>query len=150
MEDSMTRYLLSAGAALLFAAAPALSQPYRPPPNERPCLRQGYIYDFQLVPGDRSLVVTDLARHRYRLNFMGKCYDLKFQFGLRFKTHGIGRLSCVDRGDSVLTDRPGNNLCIIRSVEYQTPELDRADFQAARDLKGGPDRRYERRMYDRR
>ena len=149
MERSMTRYLLMAGAALLFAA-PALSQPYRPAPNERPCLRQGQIYDYQLVSGDRSLVVTDLSRHRYRLNFMAKCYDLKFQFGLRFKTFGVGSLSCVDRGDSVLTDRPGNNQCIVRSVEYQTPDMDRADFQAARDMKGGGDRRYERRMYDRR
>jgi hypothetical protein len=150
METSMTRYLLSGAAALLFVAVPALSQPYRPPSNERPCLRQGYIYDYQLVPGDRSLVVTDLGRRRFRLNFMAKCYDLKFQFGLRFKTFGVGSLSCVDRGDSVLTDRPGNNQCIIRSVEHQTPELDRADFEAARDLKGDRDRRYERRMYDRR
>ncbi len=147
----MTRYLLSASAILLFAAVPALSQPYRPgpPPGERACLRQGQIYDYQLVPGDRSLVVTDLARQRYRLNFMNRCYDLKFQFGLRFKTFGVGRLSCVARGDSVLTDRIGDNQCIIRSVEYQTRELDRMDYQAARDMKDRNDRRYERRMYDR-
>jgi hypothetical protein len=150
MENSMTRYLLSAAAALLFAAVPALAQPNRPPPNERPCLRQGYIYDYQLVPGDRSLVVTDMARRRFRLNFMAKCYDLKFQFGLRFKTFGVGSLSCVSRGDSVLTDRPGNNQCIVQSIEYQTPDLDRADYQAARDMKGGDDRRYERHMNDRR
>src|SRR5436305_1010149 len=65
-ETSMRNYLLRGAlltAALLLAAVPAIAQGYRsaPPPGERPCLRQGYIYDFQIVPGNRSLVVTDLA-----------------------------------------------------------------------------------------
>ena len=88
------------------------------------------------LPGNRSLVVTDLARHRYRLNFMGRCYDLQYQFGLRFKTFGVGSLSCVSRGDSVLLrDTTGPGQCIIRDIQYQTPELDRADFEAARQAR---------------
>ena len=135
------RYLLTA--ALLsgiFAASPALAQNYygsRPPPNEPPCLRQGYIYDYQTVPGNRSLIVTDLARHRYRVDFMGRCYDLQYQFGLRFKTFGVGSLSCVSRGDSVLlhNDFANGGRCIIKDVQYQSPEMDRLDMEAARQAR---------------
>ena len=132
----MTNYYLGAAlvvSAALLTAAPAMAQNdrSREGARDRPCLRQGYIYDFETVPGNRSLIVTDLARHRYRLDFMGECYDLQYQFGLRFKTFGVGSLSCVSRGDSVLTRGPGPNQCIIKDIRYQTPEMDRADFEAA-------------------
>jgi hypothetical protein len=120
--------------AAVLSAGPASAQPsaLRAAPSDRACLQLGQIYDFQIVPGNRSLVVTDLARKRFRLNFIGKCYNLQHQFGLRFKTFGVGSLSCVARGDSVLLHDPvGPNECIVQSVEYQTPVLDRADFEAA-------------------
>jgi uncharacterized protein DUF6491 len=129
----MTGYYPAMAIAALLAAAPATAQENRSAlsPGDKPCLRQGYIYDFQTVPGNRSLIVTDLARHRYRLNFMGQCYDLQYQFGLRFKTFGVGSLSCVSRGDSVLTRGPGPNQCIIKDIQYQTPDMDSADFEGA-------------------
>jgi hypothetical protein len=137
----MTRTLLITtllcGAALSLEA-PALAQPagLRAAPLAPACLRQRNIHDFQLVPGNRSLVVTDLARQRYRLNFMGKCYNIQHQFGLRFKTFGVGTLSCIARGDSVLLNDPvGPNECIVQSVQYQTPALDKADFDAAQAAK---------------
>ena len=126
----MTRSLLAAVFALV--AVPAIAQPAPPPPSEPPCLRQRNIYDFKTVPGNRSLIVTDLARKRYRLNFVGTCYNLQYQLGLAFRTRGVGTLSCVERGDSVLQrDVVGPQQCIVQSVEYQTPALDKADFEAA-------------------
>jgi Family of unknown function (DUF6491) len=136
MEDSMTRYLLIA--ALMSAAVPAAAQTDapRPTPPEPACLRQGQIYDFQLVPGNRSLVVVDLARKRYRLNFMGACYNLQYHLSLGFKTHGIGTLSCVAKGDSVIMrEAVGPNQCIIKDIQYQTPALDQSDAVAAAALK---------------
>ena len=125
----MTRSLLIA--ALLCAAAPAMAQTAAPAPSEPPCLRQGYIYDFQNVPGNRSLVVTDLARKRYRLNFVGVCYNLQYHLGLGFKTHGVGTLSCVAKGDQVVMRDPvGPNWCVINDIQYQTPALDQADAAA--------------------
>jgi hypothetical protein len=127
MEDRMTRFLLTV--LLLGMAVPAVAQPVPPDPV---CLRQRNIYDFQTVPGNRSLVVIDLARKRYRLNFMGVCYNLQYHLNLGFKTHGVGTLSCVEKGDAVLQrDVVGPNQCIINSVEYQTPALDKADAEAA-------------------
>jgi hypothetical protein len=130
MEDSMTRSVVIA--ALLLAAVPALAQTLAPAPSEPTCLRQGYIYDFKPVPGNRSLVVIDLARKRYRLNFMGVCYNLQYHLGLGFKTHGVGSLSCVSKGDQViLRDVVGPNWCVIKEIQAQTPELDKADAMAA-------------------
>jgi hypothetical protein len=134
MEDFMTRSLLIAAllcADLFVVVGPAVAQPAAQP-GPSACLRQREIYDFQTVPGNRSLIVIDLARKRYRLNFMGTCFNLQYHLGLGFKTHGVGTLSCLEKGDSVLQrDEVGPNTCIIKNVEYQTPALDKADADAA-------------------
>src|SRR5690348_11602178 len=106
MEANMTRNLLIA-ALLVSTAMPAIAQPsqFYPPkpiPNEPACLRQRNIYDFKPVPGNRSLVVIDLARQRYRLDFMGVCYNLQYHLDVGFRTHGVGGLSCVAKGDAVI------------------------------------------------
>jgi len=135
MEANMTRTLLIA--ALLWAPIPALAQPYqpyppKPIPNEAPCLRERNIYDFRPVPGNRSLVVIDLALQRYRVNFMGVCYHLQYHLGVGFKTHGVGGLSCLSRGDSVIVrDVVTPGPCIIKDIQYQTVALDQADAAAA-------------------
>jgi len=128
----MTRNLWIA--ALLCATTPALAQPYppKPIPNEPPCLRPLNLYDYQLVPGNRSLVVIDRARQRYRLNFMGVCYNLQYHLTLGFKTRGAGQLSCVAKGDTVfMRDPVGPNTCVVKDVQYQTVALDQADAAAA-------------------
>lgn len=115
---------LGGEAAAQSTANPALS--------EKPCLRQRNIYDFKVVPGNRSLIVTDLARKRYRLNFMGVCHNLQHQLALGFRTRSVGTLSCVEKGDSVIQrDVVGPQECIVQGVEYQTPALDKADAEAA-------------------
>ena len=124
----MTRFFWAALMSL--ASLPAWAQPEVPPAG-RPCLQQGNIHDFQYVAGNRSLIVTDTARLRYRLTFIARCYDIDREFGLRFKSHGAGRLSCLAPGDSVLMQSGGGTReCIVREVEYQTPFLDRADLAA--------------------
>ncbi len=139
----MIRHVLLA-ATLLCVAVPAVARPYRDRDRrEAPCLRQRNIHDYQIVPGDRSLVVTDIARQRYRLNFIGRCYDLKHNFGLAFRTRGVGTLSCVTRGDSVYNSQAlgAGKQCIVESVEYQTRALDRMDYEAMQARDQGRDRR---------
>ena len=131
----MTRNLLIA--LLACAALPAFaqpSQPYppKPIPNEPACLRPINLYDFKPVPGNRSLIVIDQARQRYRVNFMGVCYNLQYHLGVAFKTRGAGNLSCVSKGDSVIVrDQVTPGPCIIKDVQYQTVALDQADAAAA-------------------
>jgi hypothetical protein len=126
----MIRYLFAA--ALLFFALPAIAQPPASPPSEPACLRQINMYDFKTVPGNRSLIVIDRGGKRYRVSFMGQCYDLQYPMGLRFKTHGTSNLSCVSKGDQVTFRDPAQpGICIIRDVQYQTPALDQQDAAAA-------------------
>jgi hypothetical protein len=128
-KQEMIRSILVA-AALVCVTVPAVAQSYQP--GERPCLRNRNIYDYQLVPGNRSLVVRDIARNRYRINFIGRCYDLQHNFGLAFRTRGVGTLACVTRGDSVYNNQAigAGRQCIVESVEYQTRSHDRMDREA--------------------
>jgi hypothetical protein len=132
----MTRNLLMA--ALLCAAVPANAQPYppKPIPDEPACLRQRNLYDFIPVAGNRSLIVIDQARQRYRLSFMGICQNLQYHLGIGFRTHGAGGLSCLAKGDSVIVrDEVTPAPCIIKDVQYQTAEMDKADAAAAQAAK---------------
>jgi len=131
----MTRNILMA--ALLCATTPAIAQPNqpyppKPIPNEPACLRERNIYDFKPVPGNRSLVVIDQARQRYRLNFMGICSNLQYHLSVGFKTHGVGGLSCLSKGDSVIVrDVVTPAPCIIKDIQYQTAAMDQADAAVA-------------------
>ncbi|HEX2761040.1 MAG TPA: DUF6491 family protein [Rhizomicrobium sp.] len=129
------RYLLTAALlTIVLGASSTVAQDLRsaPPPGERACLRPAQIYDYHPVPGNRAIVVTDLARRQYRLTFMGTCRDLQYHIGLRFKTFGTGGLSCVARGDQIQMNDPVNpNPCIVQSVDYQTAALEQADVAAA-------------------
>jgi Family of unknown function (DUF6491) len=131
MEDSMKGLVLTA--ALVAMSASARAQPPAPPAPEQDCLRIGQVYDFQQVPGNRSLIVTDRARHRYKMTFMGACYDLQFNLGLGFKSHGSGRLSCITKGDEVIANDPAIpfHTCPIQKVEAYTPAMEQADAAAA-------------------
>lgn len=126
----MIRLSIVTTASLLLTTA-AMAQPSAPP-QEPPCLRQRNIYSFDTVPGNRSLVVVDLARKRYRLNFMGVCPNLQFNITLAFQTRGVGTLACVQKGDAVYQNDPvGFGQCIVRDVQYQTPAMDKADAAEA-------------------
>jgi hypothetical protein len=144
MEDSMKRPVLIAtafvalsgmtlsGAALAQPASPALS-----PPAQPVCLQIGQVYDFQTVPGNRSLIVIDRFRHKYKLSFMGVCQDLQFNFGLGFRSHGSGRLSCITKGDDVIANDPAIpfHTCPVQKVEAYTPDMERADAAATEGAK---------------
>jgi hypothetical protein len=129
--------LLAGAAAPAFAQSPQ-PQPVKPIPQGPACLRPINLYDFKPVPGNRSLIVIDQARNRYRVNFMGVCYNLQYHLGVAFKTRGTGNLSCVAKGDSVLVrDAVTPGPCIIKDVQYQTVALDQADAAAAAAKKQG-------------
>ena len=132
----MTRMFLIA--LLTCTTVPAFaqsSQPYppKPIPSEPACLRPINLYDFKTVPGNRSLVVIDRSRQRYRVNFVGVCYNLQYHLGVAFKSRGAGNLSCISKGDSVIVrDAVTPGPCIIKDVQYQSVALDQADAAAAK------------------
>lgn len=113
------------GCAAVLPVSPAAAQPR----NDRVCLRQIDMYSFDAVPGNRSLIVEDRRHQRYRVNFMGICSNLQYKLGLRFKSFSNSNLSCLSRGDQVIQRDPVTPApCVIRDIQRQTPEMDRADM----------------------
>lgn len=135
-NNAMTRQILTA-AILVSLAVPALTVPaFAQPPAGQSCLRSGQIYDYTPVPGNRTLVVTDKLRQKFRVTFMAACYGLQHNFGIGFKTFGAGGLACVAKGDSVVRRDPVSPTpCLIASVQPYTAAMaqeDAALFAAAR------------------
>ena len=121
-EKNMKTRFLIATTILVCAAVPAAAQ------TGPVCLRQIDIYSFDAVPGNRSLIVEDRRHQRYRLNFQGICTGLQYKMGLAFKSFSNSNLSCLSRGDQVIQREPiGPSHCIIRDIQRQTPQMDRAD-----------------------
>jgi hypothetical protein len=118
---------LAAGLLAVCALAPAPVAA-----AEKPCLQIGQVYDFTPVPGNRSLIVTDRLRKKYKLTFTGICSDLQYNMGLGFKSFGTGRLSCLTRGDYVISHDPARplNHCVIQKIEAYTPQMQKADAAA--------------------
>jgi hypothetical protein len=136
----MTRIIsVSMALAALCIAAPALAQPATP---SAACLQIGQVYDFKPVPGNRSLIVTDRFRRKYKLTFMGVCRDLQFNLGLAFKSFGTGQLSCIARGDQVISRQAVGmaDHCIINKIEAYTPAMEQADAAAAAAAKAAKSR----------
>ena len=91
------------------------------------------MYDIKPVPGNRSLIVTDRARKRYRLNFIGDLLQSPVPPWRAASGRMVGgSLSCVSKGDSVIVRDVVHcpNPCIIKDIQYQTPAMDQADAAA--------------------
>lgn len=115
--------------ALLASTLPVLAQPPAPP---RACLQVGRVYDFQPNRDNRSLIVTDSLRKKYKVTLLGICPDLKYRLSLGFHSRGTGSLQCLAPGDEVVMRREAGigGRCPIKSIEYYTPEMEKADAAA--------------------
>jgi hypothetical protein len=129
MGSQVMKTALVIGASIFLGSMlPASAQA----PRTQDCLRIANIWDYTPVPGNRALIVTDRARHKFKLSFLGRCTGLQFHMGLAFKSRGTGGLSCLSRGDAVITnDVAGPPQCLINAVEPYTPEMQKVDAAAA-------------------
>jgi hypothetical protein len=97
-----------------------------------PCLRIGSVYGFAAIPGNRALIVTDPLHTKFKLTLMSRCEDLDFNTTLAFKASGVTRLSCLARGDQVISPRinaPADR-CVIQKVELYTSAMEKSDAAA--------------------
>lgn len=97
---------------------------------DRPCLQPERIDSWKDLPGNQALIVTDVSRKRFKLTLNGACMDLQWHRRLGFETLGRSRLTCLAKGDKILTREleglPGD-ICPIAKVEVYTPEMEKAD-----------------------
>ncbi len=98
------------------------------------CLRSNQIDSFSSIKGDeRSMVVIDRFRNKYKLGFNTVCDDIDFTGAVAIRTLANTGLSCIQRGDMVITRSVSGwqDRCVINQVQPYTPAMERADAQQA-------------------
>ncbi|MGA7674316.1 MAG: DUF6491 family protein, partial [Rhizomicrobium sp.] len=84
------------------------------------------------------LIVEDYQHQKFKLSLMVRCTGLNFHETVGFKAFGGTGLSCLSRGDDVIQhDVIGPRRCPISNIEIYTPEMQKADKEAAK-AKGTP------------
>jgi hypothetical protein len=113
-------------AIALLVTAPAYAK--------EPCLRNIDIYSFN-APNDRTVIVETNRHDKYKLSLMGTCWNLDFKERIVFRTIGGSELSCLSRGDQVISrDLGSRQTCSITRIERYTPAMQAAD-KAAKEAK---------------
>jgi hypothetical protein len=105
------------------------------------CLRVGYVHNWT-AKDDRTLIVEDDWRKKFKLQLMGYCTNLPWHERLAFKAFGGTELSCLTPGDEVITREFGTGVqrCVIRHIDEYTPDMEKADKAAAEAAKYEHDR----------
>ncbi|MBI3676095.1 MAG: hypothetical protein HY243_05710 [Proteobacteria bacterium] len=125
-----TKYLLLAGAVALLCAGPAFAA--GPDYSGKPCLRVGEVYNWK-ARDRKSLIIEDDWHRKFLVGLLGYCPDLNFRETLAIRSPGSTRLSCLSPGDDIVTRQFGMGRlnCPVRSVSYYTPDMEKADKDAA-------------------
>lgn len=132
-----TSILLAAGLAALMATpslSPALAQNGDHGKAEgwqknepRACLQIGRIWSWY-APDNRTLIVENDTRKKFKLDLMGTCPGLTFKNTIGIRSPGGSYLSCVTPGDSVFFHDIGMSMrCVISKISHYTPEMEKAD-----------------------
>ena len=121
------RRLLIAAAALL----PLLSQAAW---AQRNCLEVGQISSWKVL-NDKTLVVEDNFRQKFKLKLIGFCSNLNYHERLAFRSIGGLDISCLQPGDQVIDHSfgTGREVCSITKISPYTREMEQADKAAAAD-----------------
>ncbi len=96
----------------------------------RVCLRQDQIHGWN-APDDRTVIVEDDFRKKFKLTLMTTCQELRFHERLGFKSFGNPGINCITPGDEIVSGSAiGPQRCAITTIELYTPEMEKADKAA--------------------
>ena len=112
----MRKILLALAGAAILAATPAAADP---------CLRQSDIWNWKSI-NDKTLILENSRHQKWLAKLIGTCSEFNFRQTIEVKSFGGTRLSCVEKGDSVITRSAGfHGSCSIESLEpYTAPAKD--------------------------
>lgn len=95
------------------------------------CLRQANIYNWNAL-NDRTIIVEDDFHQKFKLTLMTPCLHLQYRETIGFKSFGATALSCVSRGDDIVSrSMIGPQRCPISNIEPYTADMEKADKAAA-------------------
>ena len=122
---TMKKILLLTAALVALAGVPAHAS--------KTCLQIGQIDSWDVRPDNKSLIVRDEFHNRFKVTLLGTCPTLGFKERVGFKSQGTTQLDCLSVGDQIIERNfgTGSQVCPIRAVEPYTPEMEKADMEAA-------------------
>lgn len=119
----MNKPLATAAVFFALAATPVSASPA--------CLELGLVWNYKAL-NDKTLIVEDEAHRKFKLTLMGHCPNLPYKLRLGFKVFGGTELSCISKGDEVISRDLGLPYrCPITDIVPYTPAMENADKAAA-------------------
>jgi hypothetical protein len=112
----MRRWIFGLAAVAVLATTPALADS---------CIRHDDIYSWSSI-NDKTLILENYRHQKWLIKLIGTCSDFKFHERLVIQSPGALAISCIERGDSVLTRSDGiRGRCAIMSIDpYTVPAKD--------------------------
>ena len=118
----MKKTFVAAALAALFAT-PTLA--------DSSCLELVRVWNWNVLD-NKTLVVEDEIHQKFKLTLMGYCPNLTFKERLGFRVIGGSGLSCISRGDEVISRDIGMNYhCPITQITPYTADMEKADKAVA-------------------
>lgn len=104
-------FLVLAGIAVLTATSASASTS---------CIRHDDIYNWNNLD-DRTLILENYRHQKFMVKLIGTCQDFTYHQRLIIKSRGALRISCVEKGDIVITPNNGiSGRCAITSITPYT------------------------------
>ncbi|HEY1612840.1 MAG TPA: DUF6491 family protein [Rhizomicrobium sp.] len=95
------------------------------------CLELSRVWSFKALDR-KTLIVEDDLHEKFRLDLMGYCPALPYKETLGFRVMGGTGLSCIARGDDVISHDAGMRYrCPVQAIQPYTAEMEKADKAAA-------------------
>lgn len=114
MKDkrNMRRSISALVGLAVLAATPALADT---------CIRHNDIYNWSSID-DKTLILENYRHEKWKVKLIGTCSGFKFHERLAIRSRPGFALSCVERGDDVITRDAGiRGRCSIVSIERYVP-----------------------------
>lgn len=90
------RKLLLIAAAVSVLATPALAA------RNNTCIRQDDIRNWTAI-NDKQVILENYRHQKVLLKLIGTCQNLRWREAIEIRSPGASRLSCVSRGDTIIT-----------------------------------------------
>ena len=115
----------------VFTAAAALAALFATPSHANSCLELARVWNWDVVD-KKTLIVEDDIHQKFKLTLMGYCPNLPFKERLGFKVIGGTGLSCISKGDEIISRDIGMSYrCPIVDIVPYTADMEKADKAAA-------------------
>ena len=115
----------------LFVATGIVALLVGPALADSSCLQLMRVYNWKVVD-NKTLIVEDDIHQKFKLNLMGYCPNLPFKEELGFQVIGGTGLSCITKGDIVISRDIGTPYrCPVTNIVPYTAEMEKSDKAAA-------------------